>query len=120
MLMPVDAQCKLIYLSGAAKKREQSIPRAVFQRLWPNDAAPSNPNQLAKALGVAKSSLRGWYVSMPADRQEQVAVKYGFTSDLRRSWADDACQTFKELYELHWKPLLTKQGAASGPVERML
>jgi hypothetical protein len=92
MLMPVDAQCKLIYLSGAAKKHEQSIPRAVFQRLWPGDAAPSNPTQLAKALGVGHNSLRGWYASMPADRQEQVAVKYGFTSGLRQSWAEDACQ----------------------------
>jgi hypothetical protein len=108
--MPVDARCKLVYLSGAIKKDEQSIPRAVFQRLWPDDAVPSNPTQLANALGVGKTSLRGWYTSMPADRQEQIAVRYGFTSDLRRSWAEDACQKFKELYELHWRPMLTRQG----------
>ena len=116
--MPVDACCKLIYLSGAAKEREQSIPRAVFQRLWPNDAVPSNPTQLAKALGVQHSSLRGWYASMPADRQEQVAVKFGFTSDLRRSWVADACRKFKELYELHWKPMHTKQGQRVDPLCR--
>ena len=88
----------------------ESIPRAVHQYLWPNDAAPSNPTQLANALGVGKTSLRGWYTSMPADRQEQIAVRYGLTSDLRRSWAEDACQKFKELYELHWRPMLTRQG----------
>ena len=37
--MPVDARCKLVYLSGAAKKGERSIPRAVFQRLWPRRRA---------------------------------------------------------------------------------
>ena len=104
--MPVDARCKLVYLSGAAKKGERSIPRAVFQRLWPDAAAPSNTAELAKALGVAGNTLRGWYTKMPADRRDQVAKRYGFTTDLRRSWDEDMCHKFKERYERHWRPIL--------------
>jgi hypothetical protein len=105
--MPVDARCKLVYLSGVAKKNERSLPREVFQHLWPGDAAPSNPTQLAKALGVGQSSsLRSWYTKMPPGRQEQIAVRYGFTPDLRRSWEIESCHRFKDRFELHWNPIL--------------
>jgi hypothetical protein len=107
--MPVDARCKLVYLAGAAKRGERSIPHAVFRHLWPDTAAPSNSTELAKALGVARSTLRGWYAKMPADRRDQLAKTYGVTSDLRRSWDEDACQKFKERYERYeryWRTIL--------------
>ena len=104
--MPVDARCKLVYLSGGAKKNERSIPRAVFQHLWPDDAAPSNPTQLAKALGVGHASLQSWYTKIPQDRQEQIAVTFGFTPSLRRSWEEETCHKFKDDFELHWSAIL--------------
>jgi hypothetical protein len=115
MLMPVDARCKLVYLSGVAKKNEQSMPRGVFQHLWPDDAAPSNPTQLARALGVGQSSsLRSWYTKMPPGRQEQIAVRYGFTPDLRRSWEEESCHRFKDRFEQHWNPILMELQRTGG------
>jgi hypothetical protein len=86
----------------------ESIPRAVYQHLWPNEAAPSNPTQLAKLLGVKQNTLQGWYTKMPADRRKQVGERYGFTPLLRWSFQTDTCQKFKDLYELYWKTRLSK------------
>src|SRR6266480_4180425 len=101
--MPVDARCKLVYLSGIAKKGHVSFPRAVFGHLWSDDPTPANPTELARVLGVGQSTLQACYTKMPAAREEQLAMRYGFTIELRQSWRDDPCPRFKEHFEAHWK-----------------
>jgi len=107
--MPVDAQCKIKYLSGLAGGDQEPIPRQVFRHLWPSLPAPANPTQLAKAMDVKHNTLQGWYENMPAKRQDLLAEKYGFTPAIRQSWNKDDCAKFKRVYEEHWQPQLARR-----------
>src|SRR5262245_11909327 len=134
--MPVDAQCKIKYLSGLARPinasggdklgarqegsdtrgDEELIPRQVFRHLSPNSKlVPANPTQLAEVMGVKQQSLQGWYQKMPLDQQDRLAEKYGFTDAIRQSWREDDCRTFVEIYEKYWKPQLRTRQAAATP-----